>query len=317
MKPALARIAYDKAAGRFDITFELASSRTAVALYRQRVRNGRGRDRNARAWPRRRIKQGDVIDRTAPARRILRRAAGTRSASSGLRARASAAPGQALRNADLMKPEVVKKNEMVLLHYEVPGIVLTMRGQALELGHRGRPRERAEHPLEADHPGHRHRARPGHHPRRSQHRAARRVRDRIVNQVSVMSNTFASVPVLISPSPLTFGAARRLFRIDRLKQIGEQPPLSAIENPTAQPGYKPVQMPMPAPQPASYNPNSLWRNGSRAFFKDQRAHQVGDILTVRSISPTRRRSPTRRSAAAPTRKIPASPTSSARARCRS
>jgi len=69
--------------------------------------------------------------------------------------------------------------------------------------------------------------------------------------------------------------------IDRLKLIGEQPPLSAIENPTAAPGYKPVQMPMPMPQPASYNPNSLWRNGSRAFFKDQRAHQVGDILTVK------------------------------------
>src|SRR5262249_40434752 len=68
--------------------------------------------------------------------------------------------------------------------------------------------------------------------------------------------------------------------LERWKLIGEQPPLSSIDNPTTQPGYKPVQMPMPAPQPATYNPNSLWRNGSRAFFKDQRAHQIGDILTV-------------------------------------
>jgi flagellar L-ring protein precursor FlgH len=68
--------------------------------------------------------------------------------------------------------------------------------------------------------------------------------------------------------------------LDRLKNIGEQPALSAVDNPTARAGYKPVQMPMPAVQPASYNPNSLWRNGSRAFFKDQRAHQIGDILTV-------------------------------------
>jgi flagellar L-ring protein FlgH len=69
--------------------------------------------------------------------------------------------------------------------------------------------------------------------------------------------------------------------IERLKTVGEQPTLSQINNPTTKTGYKPVQMPMPAPQPASYNPNSLWRNGSRAFFKDQRAHQVGDILTVK------------------------------------
>src|SRR5919199_6722709 len=69
--------------------------------------------------------------------------------------------------------------------------------------------------------------------------------------------------------------------IDRLKSVGEPPPLTQIENPVAQPGYKPVQMPMPQPQPVSYNPNSLWRNGSRAFFKDQRAHQIGDIMTVK------------------------------------
>jgi len=68
--------------------------------------------------------------------------------------------------------------------------------------------------------------------------------------------------------------------IDRLSQIGEQPKLTAVDNPTTQPGYKPVQMPMPKPETASYNANSLWRNGSRAFFKDQRAARIGDLLTV-------------------------------------
>jgi flagellar L-ring protein precursor FlgH len=68
--------------------------------------------------------------------------------------------------------------------------------------------------------------------------------------------------------------------VDRLSQLGEKPKLTEIENPTAQPGYKPVQMPMPKPETASYNANSLWRNGSRAFFKDQRAARIGDLLTI-------------------------------------
>jgi flagellar L-ring protein precursor FlgH len=68
--------------------------------------------------------------------------------------------------------------------------------------------------------------------------------------------------------------------VSRLSQIGETPKLTSIDNPTTQPGYKPVSMPMPKPETVSYSPNSLWRNGSRSFFKDQRAHQIGDILTV-------------------------------------
>jgi flagellar L-ring protein precursor FlgH len=81
---------------------------------------------------------------------------------------------------------------------------------------------------------------------------------------------------------LTLGCALAgCYSLERLAWVGDKPKLSAIENPTASPGYKPVQMPMPAPQPAIYQPNSLWRTGSRAFFKDQRAHQVGDILTVK------------------------------------
>ena len=73
--------------------------------------------------------------------------------------------------------------------------------------------------------------------------------------------------------------------MDRLSQVGQTPKLTAIENPTAQPGYKPVQMPMPTVQPVAYSPNSLWQSGSRTFFKDQRARNVGDILTIKvSIS---------------------------------
>ncbi len=70
---------------------------------------------------------------------------------------------------------------------------------------------------------------------------------------------------------------------ERLTQIGQTPTLSAIENPTAQAGYRPVVMPMPEPVVASYQPNSLFRNGARGFFKDQRANRVGDILTVKIV----------------------------------
>jgi flagellar L-ring protein precursor FlgH len=99
------------------------------------------------------------------------------------------------------------------------------------------------------------------------------------SRVRVMSNTprFPVPLALVLASGLLGGCSA----LDRLKNVGEQPTLSAIENPVAQPGYKPVQMPMPTPQPATYNPNSLWRSGSRAFFKDQRAMQVGDIMTVK------------------------------------
>ncbi len=67
---------------------------------------------------------------------------------------------------------------------------------------------------------------------------------------------------------------------EQLSEVGRPPALNAIQDPTTTPGYRPVQMPMPEPQQAHYNPNSLWQSGSRAFFKDQRASQIGDILTV-------------------------------------
>ncbi len=66
----------------------------------------------------------------------------------------------------------------------------------------------------------------------------------------------------------------------RVSEIGSGPRMSDVSNPTGQAGYRPVSMPMPAAQEAERMPNSLWRAGSRAFFRDQRAAQVGDIITV-------------------------------------
>jgi flagellar L-ring protein precursor FlgH len=68
--------------------------------------------------------------------------------------------------------------------------------------------------------------------------------------------------------------------LERISRIGEEPQLSSVENPTMQPNYQPVSLPMPDALPDARQPNSLWRQGSRAFFKDQRAGRIGDILTV-------------------------------------
>ena len=67
----------------------------------------------------------------------------------------------------------------------------------------------------------------------------------------------------------------------RLSEVNNGPKVSEIANPTARPKYRPVSMPMPAPKSINRKANSLWRPGARAFFRDQRAGQVGDILTVK------------------------------------
>jgi flagellar L-ring protein precursor FlgH len=68
--------------------------------------------------------------------------------------------------------------------------------------------------------------------------------------------------------------------LTRLSEIGRPPSMTPSSDPTKEPDYRPLSMPMPNPHVAALEPNALWRNGSRAFFKDQRASQVGDIVTV-------------------------------------
>lgn len=67
---------------------------------------------------------------------------------------------------------------------------------------------------------------------------------------------------------------------ERIKTIGRAPDLSPTDNPANLYGGRSIAMPMPAVSTESANPNSLWRAGSRSFFKDQRARRLGDIVTV-------------------------------------
>lgn len=68
--------------------------------------------------------------------------------------------------------------------------------------------------------------------------------------------------------------------LSKLSEVGRPPELSPITNPVQDPNWRPVSMPMPRAELAPVQINSLWRSGSRAFFKDQRAAMVGDVLTV-------------------------------------
>jgi flagellar basal body P-ring formation protein FlgA len=55
-------------------------------------------------------------------------------AAAGLAARHELRPGQSLRDADLMKPAIVQRNDTVTIVYEAPGFTLTLRGQAQDSG---------------------------------------------------------------------------------------------------------------------------------------------------------------------------------------
>jgi flagellar L-ring protein FlgH len=83
---------------------------------------------------------------------------------------------------------------------------------------------------------------------------------------------------------LAAGAATMLGgcgALSRVSEIGKAPSLAPIENVTQEKHYTPVSLPMPSQESVRPQANSLWRPGSRAFLKDQRAARVGDILTVK------------------------------------
>ena len=135
---SLARLSYEPASRRFDITFDLASSAQGAWRY-----TGSAVETIEAAVPTRAInrgeiiKAGDVVVERRPKAEFASEARAPTADVTGFAAKRALRAGQPLRNGDLMKPELVQKNDTVTLHYEVPGIVLTMRGKALDSGAEG------------------------------------------------------------------------------------------------------------------------------------------------------------------------------------
>ncbi len=90
-----------------------------------------------------------------------------------------------------------------------------------------------------------------------------------------MRNIIKNILIISSISTLSACATA-----DRISQIGKTPEMAKIENPMTNPAYQPVSLPMPAPQKISQQKNSLWQSNRVAFFEDQRANNIGDIITV-------------------------------------
>jgi flagella basal body P-ring formation protein FlgA len=138
MQAAIVR--YEPRNTRFDVTFEIlnesgiASTKlrftgTAIETVEAAVL-ARNIERNEV------LKSSDVVVERRPKAEVGTDAAG-RDRAVGMQARRQLRAGQALRAADLAKPDLVQRDQNVTLIYETPGLYLTVRGKALEGGTEG------------------------------------------------------------------------------------------------------------------------------------------------------------------------------------
>lgn len=129
-------LSYDPRSGRFDVTLDLPSSRV---LQRSPAHfTGSAIETVDAVAVNRPLERGAVLQASdlVVLRRPKAQANGLLDVKDaiGLAARHPLRPGQALSTADLMKPEVVARNDTVTLVYEAPGLTLTIRGQAQDAG---------------------------------------------------------------------------------------------------------------------------------------------------------------------------------------
>jgi flagella basal body P-ring formation protein FlgA len=133
-------VRYDNRNGRFDVTFEIANDSgisatklrftgTAVETVEAAVL-ARSVERNEV------LKSSDVVVERRPKAEVGADAA-VRDRAVGMQARRQLRAGQAVKVADLAKPDLVQRDQNVTLIYESPGLYLTVRGKAIEGGTEG------------------------------------------------------------------------------------------------------------------------------------------------------------------------------------
>lgn len=127
---------YDPRNSRFDATLNLPSS---ALVQQQPMRfTGTAIETVEAVTVNRPVDRGEVLH--AADLTILQRpkaqAAGLvrMSAAIGMATRRQLRPGQPIETSDLMKPQIVKRNDTVTLIYQAPGLMLTLRGQAQDSG---------------------------------------------------------------------------------------------------------------------------------------------------------------------------------------
>jgi flagella basal body P-ring formation protein FlgA len=133
-------VRYDNRNGRFDVTFEIGNENGAAAAKLRFTGTAietveaavllRNVERNEI------LKSSDVVVERRPKAEAGADAA-ARDRAVGMQARRQLRAGQAIRTADLVKPDLVQRDQNVILVYEAPGIYITMRGKALDNGTEG------------------------------------------------------------------------------------------------------------------------------------------------------------------------------------
>ena len=133
-------VRYEPRNTRFDVSFEIAND-SGIAAAKLRFTGTAIETIEAAVLARNVersevLKSSDVIVERRPKVEVGPDAA-VRSAAVGMQARRQLHAGQALKVADLAKPDLVTRDQNVTLIYDTSGLYLTMRGKALEGGTEG------------------------------------------------------------------------------------------------------------------------------------------------------------------------------------